>query len=944
MSRMKHLLRKLHIGGGINEHQRLAETGPVLSPTPNLTSSSSTLPSATMDTIAKNESVPDRTAIDVSGGLTGDKGVDFNLLEEEFQMQLALAISASDRDVRKDPESSQIDAAKQMSLGCASSVTDTEALVQFQSLRYWNYNVIDYEEKVMDGFYDVYSISSCSFGRGKMPLLVDLQTASFSGNADFEVILVNRIVDIDLQQLEKKACNLYMDCCVSKQGLLVSGLLQKLADIVVNRMGGPVGDADEMLKRWTKRSYELCNSLSTIILPLGCLDVGLSRHRALLFKVLADRISVPCMLVKGSYYTGTDDGAVNLIKADDGSEYIIDLMGAPGALIPVEVPSSQLQNYSFSLRGCGEVVGLPSNTNVMLDNESEMVAVSSDLDRISTASRTQSEKSNIGCQTKSDERNQVGMNQNERFGHDLGNLLQSLHRSCESSSHPEASPAEKMQVKNVSKYVLSAAKNPEFAQKLHAVLLESGAVPPPDLFSEINTYEDKIIGKIDDIVQSDRDNLVPSNEMFHKPSQGLCPPIDLRLCRSSNWLAQQQANVQTDVIRPYASSLCDMTASSRNNELEQTDSVIVDGVPFSLLKMSEEQCLECSASKAAASYKRLIGIDFMNNDDDDENCPKNMVGVASNNFDSGKDTSIILNEIAHRDFILYDGKSEMVHPVLGKGTEYEIQWEDLRIGERIGIGSYGEVYHADWNGTEVAVKKFLDQDFSGDALAQFKSEVEIMLRMRHPNVVLFMGAITRPPHFSILTEFLPRGSLYRLLHRPNFQLDEKRRLRMALDVAKGMNYLHTSHPTIVHRDLKSPNLLVDKHWVVKVCDFGLSRMKHHTFLSSKSTAGTPEWMAPEVLRNEPANEKCDVYSFGIILWELATLRIPWKGLNPMQVVGAVGFQNRRLEIPEDVNPVVAQIIRDCWQTEPHLRPSFSQLMSRLLHLQHLVVGKTRLLE
>ncbi|KAI4337136.1 hypothetical protein L6164_015585 [Bauhinia variegata] len=820
MSRMKHLLRKLHIGGGINEHERLADTRPVLSPTPSLASSSSTLPSATMETIPAIESVPDRTAVDVSGGgLSGDSGVDFNLLEEEFQMQLALAISASDPDVRKDPESAQINAAKQMSLGCAASVTDTEALVQFQSLRYWNYNVIDYEEKVMDGFYDVHGIPSCSFGRGEMPLLVDLQTASISENVDCEVILVNRRVDIELQKLEKKACTLYMECCVSKQGLLLSGLLQKLADVVVNRMGGPVGDADEMLKRWTMRSYELRNSLSTIVLPIGCLDVGLSRHRALLFKVLADRINVPCMLVKGSYYTGTDDGAVNLIKADDGSEYIIDLMGAPGALIPAEVPSRQLQNCSLDVRGCTEIVGLPN----MLDGGREMLAVSSDLDRISTVSRIQSEKLNMGSQTESDERNHVGMNQTERSGHDLGNSLQSLNKSCESSSYLEASPSDKMQVKNVSKYVLSAAKNPEFAQKLHAVLLESGAVPPLDLFSEMNpqdTYEDKVTEKIvDDIVQSGRDNLVPNYDGFHKPSQGVY-------------------------------------------------------------------------------------------------------------------------ETAHRDRVLYDGKSENIHPVLGKGTEYEIQWEDLHIGERIGIGSYGEVYHAEWNGTEVAVKKFLAQDFSGDALVQFKSEVEIMLRLRHPNVVLFMGAITRSPHFSILTEFLPRGSLYRLLHRPNFQLDEKRRLHMALDVAKGMNYLHTSHPIIVHRDLKSPNLLVDKHWAVKVCDFGLSRIKHHTFLSSKSTAGTPEWMAPEVLRNEPANEKCDVYSFGVILWELATLGIPWKGLNPMQVVGAVGFQNKRLEIPEDVDPVVAQIIRDCWQTEPHLRPSFSEVISRLLHLQHLVVGRT----
>ncbi|KAI3728130.1 hypothetical protein L6452_16760 [Arctium lappa] len=137
-------------------------------------------------------------------------------------------------------------------------------------------------------------------------------------------------------------------------------------------------------------------------------------------------------------------------------------------------------------------------------------------------------------------------------------------------------------------------------------------------------------------------------------------------------------------------------------------------------------------------------------------------------------------------------------------------------------------------------------------------------------------------------------------------------MRMALDVAKGMNYLHTSNPIIVHRDLKTPNLLVDKNWVVKVCDFGMSRMKHHTFLSSKSAAGTPEWMAPEVLRNEPSNEKCDVYSFGVILWELATLRVPWTEMNSMQVVGAVGFQYRHLDIPETVDPAVSRIITDCW--------------------------------
>ncbi|KAI7997905.1 Serine/threonine-protein kinase CTR1 [Camellia lanceoleosa] len=180
-----------------------------------------------------------------------------------------------------------------------------------------------------------------------------------------------------------------------------------------------------------------------------------------------------------------------------------------------------------------------------------------------------------------------------------------------------------------------------------------------------------------------------------------------------------------------------------------------------------------------------------------------------------------------------------------------------------------------------------------------------------PNIVLFMCAVTQPPNLSIVTEYLSRGSLYRLLHNPGAResLDERRRLSMAYDV--------------------SPNLLVDRKYTVKVCDFGLSRLKANTFLSSKSAAGTPEWMAPEVLRDEPSNEKSDVYSFGVILWELMTLQQPWSNLNASQVVAAVGFKGNRLEIPRDINPLIASIIKACWANEPWKRPSFASIMESL---------------
>ncbi|KAG2629977.1 hypothetical protein PVAP13_3KG513600 [Panicum virgatum] len=260
--------------------------------------------------------------------------------------------------------------------------------------------------------------------------------------------------------------------------------------------------------------------------------------------------------------------------------------------------------------------------------------------------------------------------------------------------------------------------------------------------------------------------------------------------------------------------------------------------------------------------------------------------------------------------------------------DYEILWEDLVIGEQIGQGSCGTVYHALWYGSDVAVKVFSKQEYSEDVIQAFRQEVSLMKKLRHPNILLFMGAVTSPQRLCIVTEFLPRGSLFRLLQRSGTKLDVRRRIHMALDIARGMNYLHHSSPPIIHRDLKSSNLLVDKNWTVKVADFGLSRLKRETFLTTKTGKGTPQWMAPEVLRNEPSDE-----NYGVILWELVTQKIPWENLNSMQVIGAVGFMNQRLDIPSDVDPQWTSIILSCWESDPQQRPSFQELLERLRELQ-----------
>lgn len=139
--------------------------------------------------------------------------------------------------------------------------------------------MLDYHERIIDGFYDIFGFSPESSRQGKMPSLVDLQTSI--GDLGFEVIIVNRSIDTALVELEQIAQCISLDCPVAETALLV----QRISELVTDNLGGPVKDANDMLARWMEKSTELRTSLQTSLLPIGCIKIGLSRHRSLLFKV-----------------------------------------------------------------------------------------------------------------------------------------------------------------------------------------------------------------------------------------------------------------------------------------------------------------------------------------------------------------------------------------------------------------------------------------------------------------------------------------------------------------------------------------------------------------------------------------------------------------------------------------------------------------------------------
>jgi len=254
-----------------------------------------------------------------------------------------------------------------------------------------------------------------------------------------------------------------------------------------------------------------------------------------------------------------------------------------------------------------------------------------------------------------------------------------------------------------------------------------------------------------------------------------------------------------------------------------------------------------------------------------------------------------------------------------------IDSEQLVLNQEIGRGSFGQVFKGTWRGTEVAVKKIPAGCMQETEIREFMKEAFILRQLRHPNVLQVLGASMDPA--CIVMEFMPRGNLFNLIHDRNVPLPWPTVRKIALDVCRGLSYLHGCTPPLIHRDLKPHNLLVDENWRVKVCDFGLSR-----FIENKrdmTACGTPAYAAPEVLRNSDYTTSADVYSFAIVLWELITRDVVYPNMPPFQIIFTVGTQKSRPAIPPSIPAHIASLVRECWDEDPYARPSFEQITNRL---------------
>ncbi|XP_077241357.1 serine/threonine-protein kinase STY46-like isoform X1 [Tasmannia lanceolata] len=267
-------------------------------------------------------------------------------------------------------------------------------------------------------------------------------------------------------------------------------------------------------------------------------------------------------------------------------------------------------------------------------------------------------------------------------------------------------------------------------------------------------------------------------------------------------------------------------------------------------------------------------------------------------------------------------KALAAQPKLG---DWEIDRRLLKIGEKIASGSCGDLYRGTFFGLDVAVKVLKSEHLNEALEVEFVQEVMILREVQHKNIVQFIGACTKLPQLCIVTEYMPGGSLYDFLHKNHNVLGLPLLLKFAIDVCKGMEYLHNNN--IIHRDLKTANLLMDTQNVVKVADFGVARFQNQEGAMTAET-GTYRWMAPEVINHQPYDQKADVFSFAIVLWELATGKIPYDNMTPLQAALGVR-EGLRPMLPENVHPRLVDLMQRCWDAVPNIRPSFTEIIVEL---------------
>ncbi|KAF7694343.1 hypothetical protein HF521_008096 [Silurus meridionalis] len=264
----------------------------------------------------------------------------------------------------------------------------------------------------------------------------------------------------------------------------------------------------------------------------------------------------------------------------------------------------------------------------------------------------------------------------------------------------------------------------------------------------------------------------------------------------------------------------------------------------------------------------------------------------------------------------------------------EIEYADIEVEEVVGRGAFGVVCKAKWKGKDVAIKTIESES----ERTAFVVELRQLSRVNHPNIVKLYGSCQNP--VCLVMEYAEGGSLYNVLHgaEPLPHYTASHAMSWCLQCAQGVSYLHGMKPkALIHRDLKPPNLLlVAGGTVLKICDFGTACDIQTHMTNNKGSAA---WMAPEVFEGNNYSEKCDVFSWGIILWEVITRRKPFDEIGgpAFRIMWAVHRGTRPPLIKNLPKPIESLMTR-CWSKDPSQRPSMEEIVKIMTHLMKYFPG------
>ncbi|XWS68992.1 hypothetical protein CRYUN_Cryun04dG0141200 [Craigia yunnanensis] len=284
--------------------------------------------------------------------------------------------------------------------------------------------------------------------------------------------------------------------------------------------------------------------------------------------------------------------------------------------------------------------------------------------------------------------------------------------------------------------------------------------------------------------------------------------------------------------------------------------------------------------------------------------------------------------------------------------EWEIDPNNISFKALVSKAPSVEIYKGFYDDQDVTVKAFdwrekIQNPTSEINLPTIKSlfmeEVSFWYKIDHPNIVKLIGAKIDEPEFRfrgdtheirmssnmsyVVVEYLSGGTLKSLLskNREN-KLALKTVIHLALHIARGLGYLHSWK--LVHGNVKPENMLLDRNFNLKITDFGTSNVEilTHEELTSDSATETISYMAPQIIESKPYDRKCDVYSFGICLWEIYCCDIPYPNLGFSELTSAILYQNLRPEIPKHCPEALANLMKQCWDTDPSKRPEMEEVV------------------